>query len=110
METLYHNNSLADIAKLFSKRHNDEVKVYNLCLEKDIIYNKNIFTNLKMGLFTVNDHNQSYIILIIVFYIKSVAAVHCEPGKGRTGVMIYSFLIFLELFQKTDKVLDIMEE
>ena len=49
METLYHN-SLDDIIKLFSKRYNNEVNVYNLCLEKDRIYNKNLFANLKMGL------------------------------------------------------------
>ena len=57
METLY-LNSLADITKLFSMRHNNnEVKVYNLYREKDIIFNKNLFANLKMGLFTANDHN-----------------------------------------------------
>ena len=37
-ETMY-RNSLSDIVKFFRIRHNDDVKVYNLCLEKDRIYN-----------------------------------------------------------------------
>ena len=112
METLY-RNSLADITKLFSMRHNNEVKVYNLCLEKDRIYNKNLFPNSKVGLFPATDHNPSPIKLILEFCIdlclyliknpKGVAAVHCKAGKGRTGVMICSYLIFSGLCQNSEK-------
>ena len=112
METLY-RNSLADISKFFSVRHNNEVKIYNLCLEKDRIYNKNIFPNCKVGLFPATDHNPSPIKLILEFCIdlclyiiknpNGVAAVHCKAGKGRTGVMICSYLIFSGLCKCSEK-------
>ena len=83
--------------------NNNEVRVYTLYREKDIIFNKNLFANLKMGLFTANDHNPWFIKLILVFHIKSVASVYCEPGKGRAGVMIYSFRTTPGLCQNSDK-------
>ena len=103
MQTLY-RNSLSDIIKFFKTKHNDIVKVYNLCIEKDRIYNKNIFPHSKVGLFPATDHNPSPIKLILEFCIdiclylmknpKGIAAVHCKAGKGRTGVMICSYLVF----------------
>jgi len=112
MEVMY-RNSLSDIIKFFHVRHNDEVKVYNLCLEKDRIYNKDVFPNSKVGLFPATDHNPSPIKLILEFCIdiclyliknpKGVAAVHCKAGKGRTGVMICSYLVFSGLCQTSEK-------
>ena len=112
VETMY-RNSLSDIIKFFHIRHNDNVKVYNLCLEKDRIYNKNVFPNQKVGLFPATDHNPSPIKLILEFCIdiclyliknpEGVAAVHCKAGKGRTGVMICSYLVFSGLCQSSEK-------
>ena len=112
VETMY-RNSLSDIIKFFHVRHNDQVKVYNLCLEKDRIYNKNVFPNVKVGLFPATDHNPSPIKLILEFCIDlclyliknpdGVAAVHCKAGKGRTGVMICSYLVFSGLCQSSEK-------
>ena len=111
VETMY-RNSLSDIIKFFHTRHNDQVKVYNLCLEKDRIYNKNVFPNAKVGLFPATDHNPSPIKLILEFCIdiclflinnpQGVAAVHCKAGKGRTGVMICSYLVFSGLCQSSE--------
>ena len=111
MEKMY-RNSLTDIKKFFHVRHNDQVKVYNLCLEKDRIYNKNIFPNEKVGLFPATDHNPSPIKLILEFCIdiclyliknpQGIAAVHCKAGKGRTGVMICSYLVFSGLCQSSE--------
>ena len=112
VEKMY-RNSLSDIIKFFHIRHNDHVKVYNLCLEKDRIYNKNVFPNNKVGLFPATDHNPSPIKLILEFCIdiclyiinnpEGVAAVHCKAGKGRTGVMICSYLVFSGLCQSSEK-------
>ena len=112
IEKMY-RNSLSDIIKFFHLRHNDEVKVYNLCLEKDRIYNKNIFPNAKVGLFPATDHNPCPIKLILEFCMdiciyliknpKGVAAVHCKAGKGRTGVMICSYLVFSGLCNSSEK-------
>ena len=111
-ETLY-RNSLKDITNFFHKYHNDNVKIYNLCLEKDRIYNKSIFNKCEVGLFPATDHNPCPIKLILEFCIdiclyliknpNSVAAVHCKAGKGRTGVMICSYLIFSRLCESSEK-------
>ena len=112
IQSLY-RNSITDIIKFFHVRHDDQVKVYNLCLEKDRIYPKNLFNNLKVGLFPSTDHNPCPIKLILEFCIdiclyltnnpKGVAAVHCKAGKGRTGVMICSYLIFSGLCETSEK-------
>ena len=112
MQTLY-RNYLSDIIKFFKTKHNDIVKVYNLCIEKDRIYNKNIFPHSKVGLFPATDHNPSPIKLILEFCIdiclyliknpKGIAAVHCKAGKGRTGVMICSYLVFSGLCKNCEQ-------
>ena len=112
METLY-RNSVEEITEFFNTKYNDEVKFYNLCLEKDRIYTKNAFPNSKVGLFPANDHNPCPIKLILEFCIdiciyliknpKGVAAVHCKAGKGRTGVMSCAYLIFSGLCDKSEK-------
>ena len=112
MEKMY-RNSLSDVIKFFHVRHNDQVKIYNLCLEKDRIYSKNLFPNSKVGLFPATDHNPCPIKLILEFCIdiclyltknpNGVAAVHCKAGKGRTGVMICSYLVFSGLCKSSEK-------
>ena len=112
IQKLY-RNSITDILKFFNLRHNNQVKIYNLCLEKDRIYNKELFNDIKVGLFPATDHNPCPIKLILEFCIdiciflmrnpKAVAAVHCKAGKGRTGVMICSYLIFSGLCEKSEK-------
>ena len=111
-ETVY-RNALPDVLDFFHEKHNDQVKIYNLCLEKDRIYNKNIFAKSSVGLFPATDHNPCPIKLILEFCIdiclyllknpKAVAAVHCKAGKGRTGVMICSYLVFSHLCETSEK-------
>ena len=111
-ETVY-RNSLTDVINFFHTKHNDKVKIYNLCLEKERIYNKNLFSKSCVGLFPATDHNPCPIKLILEFCIdiclyllknpNSVAAVHCKAGKGRTGVMICSYLVFSHLCESSEK-------
>lgn len=102
-ERIY-RNAIEDVLSFFNFYHNDNVKVYNLCLEEDRIYNKEIFNKISVGLFPSKDHNPCPIKLILEFCVDiciylitnpaAVAAIHCKAGKGRTGVMICSYLIF----------------
>ena len=111
-ETVY-RNSLTDVIRFFHIKHNDKVKIYNLCLEKDRIYSKNLFSKSQVGLFPATDHNPCPIKLILEFCIdiclyllknpNGVAAVHCKAGKGRTGVMICSYLVFSHLCETSEK-------
>ena len=110
-ETMY-RNSLTDVVDFFHKYHNDNVKIYNLCLEKDRIYDKSIFSKSQVGLFPATDHNPCPIKLILEFCVdiclyliknpEGVAAVHCKAGKGRTGVMICSYLIFSRICETSE--------
>ena len=112
-ETFY-RNSLVDL-KAYLDRYHGEYKIYNLCIEKERIYPKNIWIDKKVGLFPFNDHAPCPIKLILDFCIdiclyltvnpKGVAAIHCKAGKGRTGVMIVCYLIFSGLCQTTDEAL-----
>ena len=111
-ETIY-RNALPDVLEFFHEKHDDQVKIYKLCLEKDRIYNKNIFSKSSVGLFPATDHNPCPIKLILEFCIdiclfllknpKAVAAIHCKAGKGRTGVMICSYLVFSHLCETSEK-------
>jgi len=111
-ETIY-RNSITDVINFFHIKHNDKVKIYNLCLEKERIYNKNLFSKSQVGLFPATDHNPCPIKLILEFCLdiclyllknpKGVAAIHCKAGKGRTGVMICSYLIFSRLCETSEK-------
>jgi len=122
-ETFY-RNSLTDIINFFNTVHkNKMIKIYNLCLEKERIYNKNIFytnnnnnnNNFKVSLFPSLDHNPCSVKLILEFCIdiilfltnniESIAAVHCKAGKGRTGVMICSYLIFSNLCENSEQAI-----
>lgn len=114
-ESIY-RNSLKDILSLFRVKHNNNVKIYNLCVEKERIYKKDLFPFSSVTLFPSKDHNPCPIKLILEFCVDlvlhlinnpcSVAAVHCKAGKGRTGVMICSYLIFSGLCSSAEEAFD----
>ncbi len=101
-ETIY-RNSLSDLINYLTMYHT-QIKVYNLCIEKARIYDKNRFPNFRVGFFPFNDHTPcpvklmlDFCVDIFIYFVKNpygVAAVHCKAGKGRTGVMSICYLIF----------------
>ena len=64
-----------------------------------------------MAYFPMADHNPGpvqllfHFILDMVLYLSesedSIAAVHCKAGKGRTGIAICAYLIFMEAVSDT---------
>ena len=115
VETMYRND-INDVIAFFEKKHKGNVKIYNLCLEKDRIYEKKLFLRSKVALFPSLDHNPCSVKLILEFCVDiclflilnldSVAAVHCKAGKGRTGVMICCYLVFSGLCKNTEEALN----
>ncbi len=108
-------NSIVDVIKFFKYYHNDNVKIYNLCIEKDRIYPNSCFPKSQVALFPAKDHNPCPIKLILEFCVdiclymiknpEGVAAIHCKAGKGRTGLMICSYLIFSGKCKNSDDAL-----
>ena len=115
LEAIYRND-VNDVIAFFEKKHKGNVKIYNLCLEKDRIYEKKLFLRSKVALFPSLDHNPCSVKLLLEFCVDiclflilnldSVAAVHCKAGKGRTGVMICCYLVFSGLCKNTDDAIN----
>ena len=115
LEAVYRND-VNDVIAFFEKKHKGNVKIYNLCLEKDRIYEKKLFLRSKVALFPSLDHNPCSVKLLLEFCVDiclflilnldSVAAVHCKAGKGRTGVMICCYLVFSGLCKNTEEAVN----
>ena len=94
MEGMYRNH-MDDVKRFFQMKHNQSIKVYNLCTER--AYDPSEF-NKVCHTFKFNDHQPPPFIYMYDFCLdvsnflkkrpENVVAIHCKAGKGRTGVMI----------------------
>ena len=117
-ESIYRNN-INDIKSFLNKYHS-KYKIYNLCLEENRIYNKNLFNGKEIAIFPFIDHEPCPIKLILEFCIDIVlylnrnpdglCAIHCKAGKGRTGVMIVCYMIFTGICNNSQEALDIFAQ
>lgn len=113
-ESIY-RNSISEVIKLFKDKYNNKIKIYNLCIEGSRIYDKSMFQDSSVCLFPSKDHNPCSIKMILEFCIDSFLfrsnnkdsfiAVHCKAGKGRTGVMICSYMIFNGLVDTAEQAI-----
>jgi hypothetical protein len=99
IESAYRNPA-ADVSAFLDRSHNGHYMVYNLC--EDRHYSHNLFHG-RVREFPFPDHTPPPMALIpevckdMQSYWdeddRNVLVVHCKAGKGRTGVVISSFLI-----------------
>lgn len=94
-------NQIDTVERFLSGKYNKSYRVYNLCKENkysDTRFNGNI------GLYPFEDHCSPSLSLIHAFLKdmqqwmgasgSNVSVVHCNSGKGRSGCMVASYLIY----------------
>jgi len=100
LEGVYRNPA-SEVIRFLEERHKDHYKVYNLCSERSYDHSK---FHGRVEIFPFDDHNSPPFDLIEQFcknvkfwmdaHEENIAVVHCKAGKGRTGLMICSYLLY----------------
>ncbi|VDK62147.1 unnamed protein product [Onchocerca ochengi] len=103
-EKIYRNSMEATVAFL-ERYHADHYMVFNL--RGRHAYDPSYFHNRVM-VFEMDDHHPPRLELMAPFcravhdYLaadeQNVVAVHCKAGKGRTGVMICAYLVYINFY------------
>ncbi|EJW85662.1 hypothetical protein WUBG_03426, partial [Wuchereria bancrofti] len=103
-EKIYRNSMEATVAFL-ERYHADHYMVFNL--RGRHAYDPSYFHNRVMT-FEMDDHHPPRLELMAPFcravhdYLaadeQNVVAVHCKAGKGRTGVMICAYLVYINFY------------
>lgn len=109
----WYRNPIREVKAFLDQHHGDCYQVYNLCSERT--YEDHWFHN-RVTHWPVDDHNVPSVVEMVEFVDqvmnwlssneKSVVAIHCKGGKGRTGTMICILLIEFELFQNAAQSLE----
>lgn len=104
VEAIYRND-YQKVKEFLDKKHGNHYWVYNLCSERERIYDKSKFDG-RVSCYAFDDHHPPVFSLIQPFcdevrqYLeedeRNVAVVHCKAGKGRTGVMICCYLLNIQ--------------
>lgn len=103
-------NHADHVTEFLRVKHGDKVKVYNLCSERD--YPVSLF-NGRVAKYPFDDHNPPPLQMFLPFCEdvkewldsdpENVVAIHCKAGKGRTGVMICAYLLYIGEWDDADE-------
>jgi phosphatidylinositol-3,4,5-trisphosphate 3-phosphatase/dual-specificity protein phosphatase PTEN len=107
-----YRNPMSEVYRFLETFHKGHYKVYNLCSER--AYDPAVFHN-NVARYPFDDHNAPPLKLIyeccrdIDAWMKdhpsNIACIHCKAGKGRTGVIIASWLQYNNEWPDADKAL-----
>ena len=97
---------MSQVVAFLEKRHKEHYMVYNLCSERS--YDPAKFNN-RVKIFPFDDHNPPPLRMIprlcasvdefLGEHPENVVVLHCKAGKGRTGTMICSYLVYAGEFE-----------
>lgn len=96
-----YRNPLWQVKSVLDMRHAGHYKVYNLCIEQ--AYDTSHFHG-RVERYPIDDNHVPSLEMIKEFcedvYLwlssdsKNIAVIHCMAGKGRTGLMVCSYLVY----------------
>ncbi|KAL0350831.1 UNVERIFIED_CONTAM: Phosphatidylinositol 3,4,5-trisphosphate 3-phosphatase and protein-tyrosine-phosphatase PTEN1 [Sesamum radiatum] len=96
-----YRNPMWQVKSVLDMRHQGYYKVYNLCIEED--YDESHFHG-RVERYPFDDNHVPPLAMIKEFCEdvhswlssdpKNIAVVHCMAGKGRTGLMVSSYLVY----------------
>jgi len=99
----FYRNPMPEVYRFFETLHQNNYYIYNLCAEKERIYDPSKFHG-RLKHFPFYDHNAPPINLIAECCIdihawlqedeEHMVGIHCKAGKGRTGLIICCYLLF----------------
>ena len=116
----FYRNSLNDVVRYFSLYHQGRVKIYNLCDEDfrnndsiSIPIDKDTRTKYRMNVsalpishFPIREGNPTSMKMLFYFCLdallflseddRNVIAVHCKAGRGRSGLVLSCYILFME--------------
>jgi phosphatidylinositol-3,4,5-trisphosphate 3-phosphatase/dual-specificity protein phosphatase PTEN len=111
-EALY-RNPMSEVFKFFEKKHENNYYIYNLCAEKERIYDPSKFHG-RVKHFPFYDHNAPPINIIdecckdMKQWLEDpehMVGIHCKAGKGRTGLIICCYLLFSGICSTSEEAL-----
>uniref|UniRef100_A0A0N4Z7D6 Phosphatase tensin-type domain-containing protein n=1 Tax=Parastrongyloides trichosuri TaxID=131310 RepID=A0A0N4Z7D6_PARTI len=111
-ERLY-RNSMSETKKFLEYYHSKHYLVFNL--RDQYAYDEKQFDN-RVRVFKMIDHYPPKLELMEPFctqvheYLeedpRNVVAIHCKAGKGRTGVMICAYLVYINFYPSPRKIME----